>query len=129
MYAVGLPKTMSEHRPFQFVKLTRSQIGLIAVMSVLAPLLAFSIQTAWILTYGLSSRYYTAIFYPFDNNDSWITPCWTAWIGNLAVPALITFLLVSGFMKLAPRMGWPTWLVCCALWTYAAFTMVAVVSG
>jgi hypothetical protein len=116
---------MSDNHAFHFVKLSRSQIRSTIAMAILIPLLADCVQTVWILTYSIPSRYYTAMLYPFDYRGVLIFPDWCF----LAVAeALITFLIVCGFSKIAAWLRWPALLGCCALWIYVAFISIAVVS-
>jgi len=118
---------MSDNHTFHFVKLSRSQIRSTVVMSILAPLLADMIQTAWILVYGIPSRYYTAVLYPLDYRGAWNFPLWSFLVSR-GIVALITFLIVCGSMKISAWLRWPAFLLCCALWVYVAFISIAVVS-
>lgn len=118
---------MGDIRAVHFAKLSRSQIRSTIVMAVLAPLLADCIQTVWILTFNIPSRYYTAVLYPFDYHGAWIIPQWGFFVCR-GFAALITFLIVCGSIKIAVWLRWPAFLLCCALWVYVAFISIAVVS-
>jgi|SRR5689334_8136748 len=96
----------------------------LAATAILAPLLAGSIQTAWVLTHGTQSRYYQAQFYPHQG----VVDLAVGIPVVVGVEALITFFAVWIAMKRRPSLRWPAFLICCALWTYVAFIGIGAVS-
>ena len=90
-------------------------------MSVLAPVLAGSIQTVWVLVHSISSEYYQALFYPHKS----IVDLTVAVPIVVGVVALITFFLLWCSVRARPWLCWPVFFTCCALWTYVAFISIA----
>jgi hypothetical protein len=112
---------MNIGQPAKITRLSRGQVLSVAVMSVLAPVLAGSIQTTWILMRGIPSRNYQAVFYPHEGEVSLVV----GFPVVLGVEAVITFLLVWSLMRVRRWLDWPTLFLCCALWMYVAFISIA----
>lgn len=92
-----------------------------AAMSVVAPLLAGGIQSAWIATHGGSFEYYQALFYPHRGVVD-LTVSIPIVVG---IEALVTFFVILGLAKVRLWLAWPAFLFCCALWIYVAFISIA----
>ena len=67
----------------------------VAAMSVLAPVLAGSIQTIWVLVHGMPSEYYQALFYPHKG----VVDLAVATPVVVGVELLITFFLLWCSMR------------------------------
>ena len=94
---------------------------------MLAPLLADLIQSVWILRREEPARYFEAVLFdPFNRLGTVNLRVGVPII--FVVEALITFLLLSSFMKAALWFRWPIFIVCCAACTYVAFVSIAAVS-
>ena len=102
----------------------KTQLWQIALMSVLAPVLAGEIQTVWVFIHSIPSRYYQAVFFPHRGVVNFVLPIPVF----VAVEAVITFAAIVALTKIEPWLCRPAFLFCLALWLFAAFVAIGVVS-
>ncbi len=105
-------------RGFHFLKLSRPQLDSVAAMSFAAPILAACFQSTWVVSRGI--RFYTALLWDLLNPGLWVF---------VTVEALLTFILLWSFMKIALWFRWPVLLICLLFWTYIGFETMAVSRG
>lgn len=107
-------------RRFRWLKLSRSQFELAVAISIAVPVLAIFLQSIWVFSQG--TRLDTAVLWRSNMLDP------ALWI-VIGVEALITFLLLWFFMKVALWFRWPVLLLCLLFWTYFLFEIMAATKG